>query len=370
MSFRWGIFGTGAVAAKFVAGLSAARDARVAWVASRSQASADAFAGALGIGRAVEGYTEAVRAGGVDAIYIATPPALHLPHALAAIEAGIPVLVEKPFALDAAEARRIADAARTAGVFCMEGMWTRFLPAARRLRDLAASDAIGEIRQASGSFGFANRVDPANGNFDPARGGGSLAHLGVYPVSLGQWLFGNPVELRALGRIGETGVDEEAAVVLRYGNGVIASFHSSLRAAAANDFRLIGTHGSLALDGPLFRPHGVAHVRTVPRDAPRPGLSAKALLRERGSVQRLAQFAARWRPARARAWPYAGNGYHYEAEEVARCVAAGTMESPDMPLADSIAVAETLDQIRAAIGTGPSITGTSATGTSATGISA
>ena len=350
-ALRWAIFGTGAIAAKFVADL-AASDARAVLVASRSLGSAEAFAGALGIGRAVAGYDEAARAGGFDAVYIATPPALHRDHALACVAAGVPVLIEKPFAADADEAAEIAAAARAAGVFAMEGMWTRFLPAAQALRDQLAAGAVGEVRQVSGSLGFSKAVDAADGDFDPARGGGAVAHLGVYPLSLGQWLFGTPDRVTATGRIGATGVDEEAAMLLTYPNGVVARFAASLR-SPMSDFTIGGTGGTLSFAGPVFRPHGLAALRATPRHRGEPDFGRKAMLRETGAVQRLVQLADRFgaRGAKVTAYPFTGNGYHYEADEVARCVAAGLTESPTMPLADSLAVAATIDVVRAAIRT-------------------
>ena len=348
-AFRWAIFGTGQIAAKFVAGL-AASDSRAALVASRSQPSADAFAGAFGIPRAVAGYDHAARAGGFDAAYIATPPALHRDHALACLAAGVPVLIEKPFAADAGEAAEIAAAARAAGVFAMEGMWTRFLPAARALREQVAEGAIGEVRQVSGSLGFSKPVDAADGDFDPARGGGAVAHLGVYPLSLGQWLFGTPAHVVATGRTGATGVDEEAAMLLTYPGGIVARFAASLR-SPLSDFTVTGTGGSLAFAGPIFRPHGLAARRTTPRRRGPPDFGRTSRLRETGAVQRLVQLADRigGRGPRTTAYPFTGNGYHYEADEVARCVTAGLTESPVMPLADSIAVAATVDTVRAAI---------------------
>jgi len=351
MSFRWGVFGTGAVAAKFVADVSATPGTTVAMVASRTQAGADAFARAFGIGSAIEGYEVAARPGGVDAVYIATPPSEHLAHARFALAAGLPVLVEKPFARTAVEARELATAAREAGVFCMEGMWTLFLPAAQRLRELVGSGEIGEVRQLNGSLGFANQVDPAAGNFDPGRGGGALAHLAIYPVSLGQWLFGSPTQVRALGRVGETGVEEEVTCSLRYSAGVLASFHASLRSTARNSFEVLGTHGSVEFSGPIYRPSGVVLARSEPRSTPRAGFGRSAQLREHGAVQRLAQVADTWAPHRAQPRFYSGNGYRHEAVEVARCITEGLKESPVMPLDESIGVAETLDRIRAELAT-------------------
>ena len=348
--FRWAIFGTGLISAKFAAGLAAARDAEVVLVASRSLDGAQAFAGALGIGRAVAGYDEAARAGGFDAVYIATPPSQHRAHALACIAAGVPVLIEKPFAASASDAAAIVAAAHAAGVFAMEGMWTRFLPAAQALKDALSAGTIGEVRHVDGALGFTKQPDAADGDFDPARGGGAVAHLGSYPLSLGQWLFGDAELLAATGRIGDTRVDEDASALLRYPGQVTGCFAASLR-APMNAFSVAGTTGSLALAGPVFRPQGLSTLAATPRRRGSPGLGRKTLLRETGAVQRLAQLGDRLglRGPRAAAHPFTGNGYHYEADEVARCVRAGLRESPIMPLADSLSVMTLADGIRAAI---------------------
>jgi predicted dehydrogenase len=351
VKFRWGIFGTGSVSAKFAAGLRQLRDAEVVMVASRQAAQAGRFAAAFGIPNAIEGYDAAVAAapGMVDAIYIATPPTLHQAHAVACLTARIPVLIEKPFATDPAAAHAIADVAAATRTFCMEAMWTRFMPALTRLRELIAQGAIGEPRLVAGSFGISNLVDPAYGNFDAGRGGGALAHLGLYPLSLGQWLFGTPADARAIGRIGETGVEEDAAITLRYPANVIGSFQTSLR-APADHFSVHGTHGSLTLKGPIYRPCGIEWQRTRPRGIPAAGLTRAALLKESDLYQRIGRLRDRLRPGgRIERLPFAGNGYHYEAAEVAACVRGGRHESTVMPLADSIAVTETLHLLRTRI---------------------
>lgn len=349
--FRWGIFGTGVVSAKFVAGLAAARDAEASFVASRSLARAQRFAAGMGIARAIEGYAEAAAAGGVDAIYIATPPSEHARHALLCIEAGIPVLVEKPFATSASEAARIADAARARSVFAMEAMWTRFLPAAQTLKDELAAGRFGEVRLLSGSFGTAKVPDLADGSFDPARGGGAIAQLGVYPLSLGQWLFGSPTLHQAIGTVGATGVEEDAAFQLRYPGGPIGAFFASIRAWAPNDFQVMGTLGMVGFDGPIVRPYGVAVTRQTPIRREEPSLGWRTRLREHAVTHRLAQLTGLSSRTRARhlARRYAGNGYHYEADEVRGCVERGAVESAVMPLGDSITVAATADAIRATI---------------------
>ncbi len=352
MATRWAIFGTGGISAKFVLGLARARQARAVLVASRTGARARRFADALQIERSIEGYAEAARAGGFDAAYIATPTSEHVAHALLCIEAGIPLLVEKPLAMSAADGRRIADAARAAGVFCMEAMWTRFLPAVARLRQLVAAGELGDIRQVSGSFGFGYAFDPALHRFDPARGGGALSHLGIYPLSLAQMLLGAPEQVRATGRIGDSGVDEDVTMALRYRNGALASLATSIRAPLGNGFRVSATHGAATLAGPVFRPWGLRIRRHQPRIelAGGAGLSTRAKLREGHLAQRLNQWRGLLPAAAGGRHFFAGNGYHYEAEEVARCLASGWTESPLMPLADSIAVLDTMDRVRHEIG--------------------
>lgn len=349
--FRWGIFGTGAISAKFVAGLAAADDAEATFIASRTLEKAQRFAAGTGIGRAVAGYAEAVALGGVDAIYIATPPSEHAAHALMCIAAGIPVLVEKPFAATAADAQRIAEAARSKPVFAMEAMWTRFLPAAQAMREKLAAKAVGEPRLVSGSFGTSQVPDRTNGMFNPALGGGAIAHLGAYPLSLAQWLFGSPTLVHAMGTIGSTGVDEDAAFQLRYPAGEIGSFFVSMRAWAPDDFQVLGTGGMMSVRGSIVRPHGLSISNETPRGFEAAQFGWRARLRQHGIVHQVAQRMDRSSRGRGRRadYRYAGNGYHYEADEVRACVRRGATESKVMPLDDSVAVAVTADTIRACI---------------------
>ncbi len=349
--FRWGIFGTGAISVKFVAGLAAARDAEVGFIASRSQAKAQAFAAALHIPRAIGGYADAVAAGGVDAIYIALPPSELAANALLCIKAGVPVLVEKPFAASATEAAQVAAAARVQSVFVMEAMWTRFLPAARALREQLNVGSLGEVRLVSGNFGTSQSPDPANAMFNPALGGGATAYLAAYPLSLAQWLFGSPTLVQAIGRIGPTGVDEDAAFQLQYPGSVIGSFFVSSRSWAPDEFNISATNGLVSLKGSVVRPYGMTLSQQSPLGREQPQLGRRGLMRQHAFVHALAQRIGK--SSRHGGKPvnhyYAGNGYHYEADEVRACIARGDRESRMMPLDDSIAVARTADEIRHAI---------------------
>jgi predicted dehydrogenase len=349
--FRWGIFGTGAISAKFVAGLVAARDAEASFIASRSLEHAQRFAAGMGIGRAIKGYAEAAAEGGVDAIYVATPPSEHAAHAVLCINAGIPVLVEKPFASTMAEAVQIADAARAKSIFAMEAMWTRFLPAAQAMRDKLAARSVGQVRLIAGNFGVSQTPSDSNGVFDPALGGGALSHLGAYPLSLAQWLFGSPTFVQATGTIGSTGVDEDVAFQTRYPFDITGSFFVSIRAWAPDDFQVLGTNGMIGLRGSIVRPFGleISNKTPVLRDEVRFGWRDR--LRQNGLVHHFAQLVGRSSRGRGNhvMYRYLGNGYHYEADEVRNCVESGAVESAVMPLNDSIAIANTMDRIRSEI---------------------
>lgn len=351
--FRWGVFGTGAVSAKFIAGLTAARDAEVGFVASRSLERARSFAAGVGVQRAVGGYAEAADLGGVDAIYIATPPSEHLAHALLCIKAGIPVLVEKPLAATASEAHQLVEAARVAGVFAMEGLWTRFLPALTAMREHVTAGTVGEVRVVAGNFGTSQTPDPSASMFNPVLGGGALAHLGPYPLSLSQWMFGTPELVEAAGRIGGTGVDEDVVMHLRYPTGILASFYLTIRGWAPDDFHVAGSNGLLALTGSIVRPHGLLVSQEAPRAAEQVDLGWRMRLRQSGLVHQVAQRTGRSsrHSGTRHHHRYGGNGYHYEADEVRACVERGDVESAVMPLSDSLAVAATLERVREAVHT-------------------
>jgi predicted dehydrogenase len=347
-AFRWGIFGTGAISTKFVAGLAAARGADVAFVASRSLERAERFAVGMGIPRAIRGYAEAAAEGGVDAIYIASPPSEHAAHALLCINAGIPVLVEKPLGFTGAQSAQIAAAAHTKSVFVMEAMWTRFLPAANALREKLASRSAGEIRLVTGNFGVSHAPSKSNGIFNPELGGGALSHLGAYPLSLAQWLFGTPTLVQATGTVGPSGVDEDVAFQTQYSSGVIGSFFLSIRAWAPDDFQILGSHGMVGLQGSIVRPFAlkVSSKPPVPQDHARFGWRDR--MKQNGLVHQLAQLVNRSSRSQGNRimCRYSGNGYHYEADEVRNCVERGALQSEIMPLTDSIAISNTMDKIR------------------------
>ncbi len=347
MIIRWGIFGTGVISANFIAGLARAKNAKVSYVVSRSLKKAQKFASELRVPHAFEGYETAINSGKADAIYIATPASEHLNHALLCIEAGIPVLVEKPLAANESEAKKISEAAKLKSVFAMEAMWTRFLPAAQEMKKKIDEGAIGNIKLLSANFGYSKLINPFNKNGKLHLGEGSISQLGVYPLSLAQWFFGTPKLVQAMGTLNSLGVDDYAVFQLQYSSGVIGSFYSSLRSWAPNDFHIMGTDGKLSFNGPIVRPYGLTHFKKTPIKKRGISYGWRMHLKQKGWVHRIAQITKTSSHSGGKNFNYwyGGNGYHYEADEVRSCIKRGLNESPKMPLKDSVSVVATIDHI-------------------------
>jgi predicted dehydrogenase len=335
---RWGILGTGSIARSFANDLRTVPDAVLAAVGSRDERGALRFAEGFGGVRAHGSYEAVVADPAVDIVYVATPHHRHRDDALLAIDAGKGVLCEKPFAINAAQAREIVDRARARGVFCMEAMWTRFLPLVQDVRRRVDAGEFGALRSVSTSFCVANERRPESRLFAPDLGGGALLDLGVYGVSLAHWFFGPPATVHATGAIGVTGVDEHTVVLMGWPGGRSAVVTCSIVARLPNEATLVGETGRITLAEPFCCPPSASLVRF---DA---GGGARGRVRAfRGRVLRRIGRAAGTRIRMAGE----GRGYRYEAIEAMRSLRAGQSESEVMPLEDTIAVMETLDRARA-----------------------
>ena len=319
MTLRWGVIGTGGIAASFVRDAAALPDTRIVAVGSRSQESADRFGDEHDVPRRHPSYSSLVEDPEIDAVYVATPHPMHAENALAAIAAGKHVLVEKAFTMNAAEAVAVVDAARAAGVFCMEAMWTRFLPHAVRIRRLIADGAIGEVRTVTADLGMNFPPDPGHRLYAPELGGGALLDLGIYPVSWVFMVLGTPTSVTAVAEPAFTGVDGQTTAVLRYPDGVHGIATCTLWARTARRAWIAGTEGIIDVDPDFYTPTSF----TLRRAGAEP---------ER--FERTHELAGE------------GKGLRYEAAEVARCVREGLLESPAMPLDQSVDIMRTLDEIR------------------------
>ncbi|MGC8633241.1 MAG: Gfo/Idh/MocA family protein [Candidatus Limnocylindrales bacterium] len=321
---RWGILGTGTIASSFATDLARVPQAELRAVGSRTQASADAFAGRFGIPVRHVGYRSLVEDSTLDVVYVALPHPWHHAWTRAALEAGRAVLCEKPFTVTAAEARDLVATARSRGRFLMEAMWNRFLPTLARVREILDDGALGEIRTVQADLGVQMTPDPASRLFAPELGGGALLDLGVYPVSFASFVLGAPQSVQAVATPTATGVDAQCSAILRYASGAHAVVHTTLEVNTPSGAVVAGTRGRIELSGPLYDPWSVRLVR-----GPNPGAEVLEELHHAGEP---------------------GHGWAREAAEVGRCLAAGLLESPRMPLDESVSIMETLDEIRRQIG--------------------
>jgi predicted dehydrogenase len=314
-TIRWGILGTGRIADAFATGLGDAVGAELAAVGSRAPEAAAAFAARFGAARAHGSYEALAADPDVDIVYIATPHALHHANARLCLEHGKAVLCEKPFTLNAAQARDLVILARERRLFLMEAMWTRCLPALIETRRLVDAGAIGDLRFLLADFGFSKPFDARHRLFDLAMGGGALLDVGVYLASLASQFMGQPARVASQARIGESGVDEDAALLIGYDGGRFAQLTASIVTTTPQEATLFGSAGSIRLHAPWWRANRLT-VAVAGRDAE--------------SIDA----------------PYLGNGYTHEALEAMRCLRDGALESPIMPLDETVAVIETMDRVR------------------------
>ena len=313
---RWGLIGTGWIADSFAADLAFTESGRVVAVGSRRIETANRFADRFEIPNRHGSYEALVADSEVDVVYVATPHPMHHPNALLALGAGKPVLVEKSFTMNAAEARELVAAARARKLFCMEAMWTRFLPHIARIRGLIADGALGEIVTVSADHGQWFAQDPEFRLFAPELGGGALLDLGVYPVSFASMLLGAPETIVALIDPAFTGVDGQTSMLFGYASGAQAILTCTSLARSPTRAAIVGSEARIEIEGDFYSP------------------SPFTLITRTGEQTRFDE-------------PHRGRGLWHQADEVARCLRGGLLESPLMPLDESISVMQTMDEVLA-----------------------
>lgn len=256
---RWGIISTGFIADAFATGVENSRWGTLQAVASRSQEGAEAFREKHpGTVVAYPRYDELLADDDVDAVYVATPHPFHEEWATRAAEAGKAVLCEKPIGLSVAQTRRVVESARDNQVFLMEGYMYRCAPQTRRLIELLREGKIGQIRGIEASFSFRVPFDPKSRLFDPRLGGGGILDVGGYPVTLSRLVaglavgenFAEPEEFDAVGRVGDTGVDEYTTAVCRFGGGVVARLTCGVSVEEPWGVKIFGDEGWMVISDP------------------------------------------------------------------------------------------------------------------------
>jgi predicted dehydrogenase len=318
-TLRWGILATGWIADLFVKDLQLTGHP-VAAVGSRTQAGADKFARQFNIPHAHGSYEALVTDPDVDIVYVATPNPMHCENALMALNAGKHVLIEKPFAINAAEARKIVDLAQAKNLVVMEAMWTRFLPHMVRIREIIASGTLGTIYSVIADHTRDLPTDPNHRLNAMSLGGGALLDLGIYPISLAWDILGKPEAVASMARLKETGVDAEIATIFRHAGGAISTTISTLDNSGPNVATILGTQARI----------DVATVWYMPT-------SFRVIDRNESVIEEYSTAAE-------------GRGMQYQAHEMARLVAAGELNSKIMPPEESVSIMGTLDTVRSQIG--------------------
>ena len=318
-AIRWGVLGPGGIAREFTAAVHATTAGRVVAVGSRSIERAQTFASELGVERAHGSYEDLVADDGIDAVYVASPHSEHHAHAALALAAGKPVLVEKAFTRNAAEAQDLVDTATRSGLALMEAMWTRFLPHIDVVRQCLEDGTLGELVSVEADHGQPLYPNGPQRLADPELAGGALLDLAIYPISFAHFVLGGFDSVTATGVRAETGVDASETIGARRGS-ALATLFSSMLAGTACRAAIAGTGGRIEIDGWFYTPNAVR-------------------LHDRAGHE-----VAVYEP------PSREHGLAYEAAEFARLLADGRTESDLLPLAETVRIMAVLDDVRAQLG--------------------
>ncbi|MEN9630894.1 MAG: hypothetical protein RJA10_4122 [Pseudomonadota bacterium] len=329
--FQWGLVGPGRIAHQFAAVVQQRPGQRLAAVCGRDAGRARAFADRWArtdrpMPEVMGSVAQLLAHPAIDAVYIATPHAQHADAVTACLKAGKPVLCEKPLVATLPQAQAVVTLARERRVFLMEALWTRCLPAHAAVATWLREGAIGAVHRVQSSFCFAAPMDPEGRLYNPALAGGALLDLGVYNLALSRWVLEQAqgrcpplARLHVDGELAATGVDRRVAGTLVFDGGAVAQFACALDGAGDNALHIHGEQGRIRIPEPFWG-------------------ATTAVLERTGQPPQTAHC------------PHDINGFEYEADEAVRCIRAGLTESPLMPLAESLKLAEWMQVIRDRLG--------------------
>ena len=317
-NFSWGILGPGGIAQAFAKDLTFIEGHTIGAVGSRSIANAQSFAKTFG-GTAYGSYEELVADSGIDAIYVATPHPAHHDNVILALNAGKPVLCEKPFAVNAQQAQAMVDAAAKNKVALMEAMWARFLPHYAKVREIVASGVLGPILSIHADHGQRLADQGIARLVDPQLAGGALLDLGIYPISFAHMILGNPSSITSTAVMTDRGVDAQTSMIFSYDNGAQAVLTTTMIEQTPCRAVVAGLHGWLEIDRTFYNP---ASMRVILND---------------GSVTEYPNA-------------YVGHGLREQAESFKQIVQSGAVESKDLTWKDTVDIMKSMDTVRSQIG--------------------
>lgn len=314
---NWGFISFGTLAPKFLESLSAAEGEKLVAVASQSRF--EVAKNLLSGVKVYRSYEELVFDREVEIVYINSTHNFHFDHAKMALESGKHVLCEKPMTTSMKDTVELCQLAKNKGLFLMEAIWTRFLPAYKAMLTAIQSGEIGLVKYIKADFSFFNDWHQDRRIMNKALAGGSVYDVGVYNISLVTNLFGNhPEKVQSVAHFTSTDVDESCAFLLSYSDGQIASCYSGIKLEAKNEAVITGTDGSVIIH-PHWKPGGYTIHKT-------------------GKQSEHIEI------------PFISTGYYHEIIEVSQCIRSGLIESPRMTHDDSIAIAGIIDTILSNIG--------------------
>lgn len=317
-NFSWGILGPGGIAQAFAKDLTFIEGHTIGAVGSRSIANSEKFANTFG-GTAYGSYEELVADSSIDAIYVATPHPAHHDNVILALNAGKPVLCEKPFAVNAKQAQAMVDAAAKNKVALMEAMWARFLPHYARVREIVASGVLGPILSLHADHGQRLADQGIARLVDPQLAGGALLDLGIYPISFAHMILGNPTSITSKAVMTDRGVDAQTSMIFSYDNGAQAVLTTTMIEQTPCRAVVAGLHGWLEIDRTFYNP---ASMRVILND---------------GSVTEYPSA-------------YTGHGLREQAESFKQIVQSGEVESKVLTWKDTVDIMKSMDTVRSQIG--------------------
>lgn len=317
--YKWGILAPGKMSAKFTRGLKILDNVELLAVGSRDMSRARKFADEFGFKKAYGSYEELAADPELEIVYVASPHSSHHEHTLLCLRNGKNVLCEKAFAINTAEVEEMVSCARSEKLFLMEALWPPFQPFYRKAFEVLKSGMLGDIIHLNAWFSFIPPFDPADRKFNLSLGGGSLLDIGIYPVIDTLMFLGIPADIKATAVFSPTGSEESVSCIFKYHDGRIASIYSSFKTNAGIGCELHCEKGNMIISR-------------------RRDMNQQIIIQLHGQEKEEFVFSP---PAM---------GYHWEAEEVMKCIDEGRTESSIVPLSFSQNLIKTLDRVRAAAG--------------------
>ena len=309
-----GILGAGNIAGTMARTLNGMKDATAYAVAARDLERAQSFAKEYQLEKAYGSYEEMLQDENVDLVYIATPHSHHLEHGKLCISYGKPVLCEKSFTANAAQARELLDYAKEKGVFITEAIWTRYMPSRKIITDIIESGELGDVHMLSANLGY--RLIDKERLTNPELAGGALLDVGVYPLNFASMFFGNDIENITSSCVKfETGVDGQAGMILTYKDGRMATLHTGMYAASEQYGIIYGSKGYL-----------IAY--------------------NINNIDKIDVFSSDRKLIRTIEVPEQITGYEYEVEACRKALAEGRLECEEMPHSETIRMMEWMDTLR------------------------